>query len=291
MRPSFPRSLCALACFWVGVGASSLVADTLYVDNRIGNDRFDGQSQVPTSEYSGPFRTITRALEFARAGDTLVIANTGIPYYESLTLSGARLRSANGRPFRIAGNGAVISGAQPIPPDAWESQGRGLWKFTPFRKGWYVLLRDEQMLPEVPVSRSAAQLPELKAGEWCAWRGAIYYQGTLDEVPAQETFSYGAHQVGLTLYEVNNIEVFDLTFRHFRIDGINAHDRCRSVVLDNVTSIENGRSGLAVQGTSEVIVRNSVLNRNREANLIVTERATADVRDTFLDAEPDPAAE
>ena len=42
--------------------------------------------------------------------------------------------------------------------------------------------------------------------------------------------------MGLSLYKVEHVVIRDLTFQHFQVDGVNVHDLCANVVLDNVRS-------------------------------------------------------
>ncbi len=78
-----------------------------------------------------------------------------------------------------------------------------------------------------------------------------------------EAFSLAGMSVGLSLVDVVGVQISDVTFENFRIDGINVHDRCKNIILENVTCTGNGRSGLAVNGTSQVEVIDSKLTDNR----------------------------
>ena len=95
-------------------------AKTIYVDNQSGADRADGLIEKPTNEFSGPVRTIKRAMQLARSGDVINIASTGVPYYESLSIVGRRLSGTTDESFRIVGNGAVLSGAHAVPETGWQ---------------------------------------------------------------------------------------------------------------------------------------------------------------------------
>ncbi|NOX56933.1 MAG: right-handed parallel beta-helix repeat-containing protein [Planctomycetes bacterium] len=280
--------------------ARPTVGATIYVDNRMGSDSFDGSSSTVAPGQMGPVRTIRQALKLARPGDTVVLANHGVPYYESVQLVGSRhsgMGLATGRqpdrdcppdviPFRLEGNGAIISGARPVPPGAWQRVGEDLWRFIPWRKGHYLLLKEGKPVPEETRLREPATLSALPAGRWCVWKGAIYYRAQPLELPSERRFEYAADGVGLTLYNVRFVHISNVTFRHFRLDGINAHDLCRCVVLENVTCEENGRAGLCVAGSSRVQVRNSRLVNNRKHSLLVTERAEAALEQVQLSQPP-----
>lgn len=268
--------------------AQPLAADTLYVDNRVGDDAFDARSPRAINAVSGPTRSITRALSRAGAGDTVIIANHGIPYYETLTLEGSRFSGAGGNPFIIVGNGALISGSRRMRPDAWEYEGSALWKFTPVRKGHYLLLEGNAPLPEKPLAHGAPALPTLATKTWCAWRGSIYYQAGPDpgQTPADLPLAFAYEQVGITLYDVQNVIIRDLTITHFRLDGVNAHDRCQGVILQNVKLLENGRAGLAVGGSSLVGLKDSMAAGNRVSQLLISEKAQTEVLNSPLKEGP-----
>lgn len=258
-------------------------AAVIYVDNRVGSDTFDGASSEAVDVRSGPVKTIRRALLKARQGDTIVVANRGVPYYEQLSMNG-RHHSGYGRArFTIVGNGAVVSGARLVPPTAWKAVAPDLWRFSPQRKGHFQLILSDKPVPETAVARGAKMLPKIPAGHWAAWRGAIYYQAARYESPAEHAFAFAEGDVGLTLSEVHDVLILGLTFRHFRLDGVSVHSQCRHVVLDDVRSIENGRAGLFVGETSRAEALNCTFTGNRLHNVLVRGRNAA------LRAEPELA--
>lgn len=263
-------------CLFVGamlvIPCPRCVASTIYVDNRFGNDSFDGASSEQVDVRSGPLKTIRRALEMARQGDTVVIANRGVPYYESISLSGRRHCGYREAKFTIVGNGAVVSGARLVPAAAWKEVAPDLWRFSPWRKGHYQLILNGQPLPETPVARGAQTLPKIPAGQWAAWRGSIYYQAARFVAPSEQPFAFAADSVGLTLSEVHDVQIVGLSFRHFRLDGISAHSLCRNVVLEQVQSLGNGRAGLFVGGTSAVEAIECNFTNNRRHNILIRGR-------------------
>lgn len=283
-----PFTFRAACCAWLLAACPCLTAAELYVDNVAGDDVFDATSSTPINNVSGPARTIRSALARARGGDTLIIANQGLPYFESLELAGGRFSGVGGNPFLILGNGALISGARSIAPSDWTYLRNSLWKFTPSRKGHYLLLNGGVPLPEQAVSRSAPLLPKLAPKTWCAWHGSIYYQAGSEpgQSPWQLPLAFAYDQVGISLYDVQNVIIRDLTIQHFRVDGVNAHDRCTGVILQNVQLLQNGRSGLSVGGTSLVGLKDSVAAGNRQAQLIVSEKAQMELLNSPLKEGP-----
>lgn len=265
-------------------------AEVFYVDNRQGSDSFDGGSARPASSRTGPTASISRALELADFGDTIIVARTDVPYYESLSLVGRPHSGFQGLPFTIVGNGAIVDGSRPVKPQAWKPAGRNLWRFVPWRKGFYQLIHDGKPVvefrPEAAPDSTDDLLAKIPAGQWTAWKGAIYYHATDGQSPALENFRYAHESVGVTLFEAANVQILDLTFRHFRLDGVNAHDRCTAVSLEQVRMVGNGRAGLHVGGSSAVVVRNCEAAGNRMHSALVTELGALKVDESKLDRPP-----
>jgi hypothetical protein len=275
-------ALILAACTWA---AHSAQAADFYVDNREGDNIFDGRSPQQVDLYSGPVKTIRRALEKCRGWDTIHIVNNGIPYHESLEIVGPRFRG-----LRIEGNGAVLSGVKEVPFAAWKFLGNGVWKFTPRRKAFYQLVSGDRALPESSVPATATTLPEIPPGHWAGWHGSIYYR--IEPVPTgspvDAPFLFAAEEVGITFLDAYDVVILDLEFRHFRLDGINVHDRSQDIILDRVKLIENGRAGLAVGGNSLVGIRNSEITGNRLAQVLNAEFAQTELLSTKLESATAP---
>lgn len=250
-------------------------ARTIYVDSRHGDDANNGRSERPTSPGNGPVRTIARALERVGNGDVISLANHGIPYYEQISLTGSQHSGFPNVNFVLEGNGSVVDGSWPVPVSAWKRIEGHLWRMSPWRKGHYVLLLGGEPIPEFRVPPAAGELPAIPAGHWAAWRGSIYYQLPPHEEPSYLPLRFARLGVGLTLYDVRHVTIRNVTFRHFRLDGVNAHDRCRNVVLEDVRCVGNGRAGVAVGGTSDVTIRSCQLMDNLRHSVLITERAAA----------------
>ena len=279
ISPQLLRTIFGLAILLIG--ASSAFATDFYVDNRIGDDLYDGSSPELIDERAGPVKTISRALHFVRPRDIVHVANHGVPYVESLEIVGRRFHNVT-----LEGNGAVVSGAKVVPYDAWQMQPNGVWRFTPRRKAFYQLVYEDRALPEVDCPRNAKLPPEVPAGSWCAWHGSIYFRalsGPAGPKPqSEQPLAFAAEEVGITLLDVEDVVIRNLEFRHFRLDGVNAHDRCKNVVLDHVRLIENGRAGLAVGGSSLVGIKDSELLGNRVTEVLNTEVAQTEILDCKL---------
>jgi hypothetical protein len=286
------RSLAAMwwtalvAAAWLLVLSGAVRGGTIYVDSRLGDDRYDGRSPTPNGETSGPVQSLRAAVRRVNTGDSIELAKDGATYYGSLTLFGPRNSGSSLRSFTINGNGATLSGARPVPSGTWQRVSRDVWRVTPVRKAFYQLVLDGVAVTEAKCDRSAKSLPAIPSGHWCAWRGAVYYHATAGVDPNTLSLSLADEEVGITLTDVDDVVIRDLTLQHFRLDGINAHDRSGGVELINVTLQANGRAGLAVGGTSRVVVRDSKVIENRAASVLVTELGEADLQNTQYDVKP-----
>ena len=285
MRRRVPVLL-TLAFLTVVTGTAS--ARVVYVNNRIGADQSDGSSQQVIGEFAGPVWSISRALELAGRGDSIHITNTGVPYYDSLTLVGRRVSGSPLRPFRIIGNGAVLTGAMKLPPSAWQAVGTDLWKVVPYRKGHFQLVRDGKALPEVRPTDVAAwvRVPKLPADRWCVFKGAMYFQAQRNVDPAEQAFAIARRDCGITIMDAHDVRISGLMIRHFRLDGIQLHDRAESITIDNVVLTGNGRAGLTVRGSSFVDVVQSAVRGNREFSILIEEFGGAEVVACEIDVDP-----
>ena len=264
-------------------------AGTIYVNNRLGSDACNGIRAEAITEQTGPVKTIGRALKLAGRSDVISLANTGVPYYESISLVGSKHSGPVQQPFTILGNGATLSGAMAVPETAWQQVGSDLWQLKPYRKGHYQLILDGKAVSEVkrPAGKTWTEVPEMPPVSWCAFKGAMYFQAERLDDPESMRFGLARQACGITFYGVNNVVIDNLTIQHFRIDGVNASDHAKDVVLQNVVLTENGRAGLTVAGTSLVAVLQSRIERNREHSILLKEAAALVIDETILDVEPD----
>jgi hypothetical protein len=272
--------------------AEAALARQIFISNTAGDDRADGL--LPQSTVNGgPVRSIGRALQLARPGDFLIVANTGIPYRESISLSTRDHSGTTVRPFTIQGNGAVLDGSQPVPVGAWESFRGSLYRFRPPKGGRHELFfSDGSPVPQVRVDRAAGKLPTLAAEQWCSHDGYIYFQLPPGKIPHDyknaKALYYAALPVGITLYNVHDVRIVDLAIQGFRRDGVNAHDGNRGVRLGGLILRGNGRVGLAVGGSSQVEADGCLAGNNGTAQVIVEGHGTLSLKQTELLENPAP---
>ena len=241
-------------------------ARDFYVNNNIGDDRYDGKGAELYSDSGGPFRSIGRALREASKGDRVVIANTGEPYRESITLQGGRHSGIPGAFFEVVGNGATLDGTRPVPASAWSFCKGTVFRFRPPRTSFQQLYLDGKPATRKTISQ-AEEIKELQPTEWCLFDRHIYFSVGVDRLPQSYNLSYADLPVGITMYEVRLVVVRDLVIQGFQLDGVNAHDGVFDGTLAGLNCRGNGRSGISVGGASRVKVESCLVGNNGAAQV------------------------
>ena len=242
-------------------------ARDIYVNNVAGNDAKDGQAASAVDVETGPVRTIRRALRHAGRSDRIILANTGEPYRESISLVG-HLGGVPHAPFEIIGNGAILDGSLPVPADAWEFSRGDIFQFQPAHlSAAQQLFRDGLPLKRGPGPTLDGRLPPLEPLQWRYFDGAIEFRPEENQLPMSYDLTYAALPVGITLYQVSYVNISDLTVQGFRLDGINAHDSAFEIRLIGITARGNGRSGISIGGSSQVEIEGSLVGNNGAAQV------------------------
>jgi hypothetical protein len=102
-------------------------AASFYVDNVSGDDSFGGRLEKPDGEGGGPFRTISRALEDAGAGDTVHLNPTDQLYRQAANLY-EHPGGEEGQPLTLDGHGTTLCGADPVSADGWKEWQDGVFQ-------------------------------------------------------------------------------------------------------------------------------------------------------------------
>ena len=253
-------------------------ARDIHVSNTAGDDRFTGQHPGNMPDLTGPVRSIARALRLAAPSDRIVVANTGQPYRESLSLVGSRHSGASFQRFVIQGNGAVLDGSAPVPPDAWEHYRGPVFRFRPISSEHQQLFLNARPLVRVIADRLADAPPKLEPLQWCLHNGRIYFCVEPLKLPEDYPVRFAEKPVGITLFHVQWVTIANLTIQGFQLDGINAFNSARMVTLAGVTCRGNGRSGINVGGASLVEIEGCLVGNNGAAQLL-----TQPVSETHVD--------
>lgn len=244
----------ALACF-----ASNCFARDIYVSGKTGDDRNSGHFNKDTGSMDGPVRTISRALKLVKTSDRIIVDPKGGPYRESLTLFGKNASGSTLGPLVIEGCGAVLDGSDPIPRGIWRHYRDDIYRFQltmqPVNTTYFHILNGDQVLKKVEVPSDASAIPELETDCWCIFKGFLYLRVEEDKTPIlspEYNLFYSARMTGISLVQVGDVRIHDLTVQGFQIDGISAANGAQKIVLDNVVCRANGASGLSVGGASSV---------------------------------------
>ena len=273
------------------ISASAARAEDLFVDNVLGDDIRNGRTQAADANGAGPVRSLTRALAVARPGDRLVMADTGVPYRESVTLSGGRHNGLGSEPFVIEGNNAVLEGSLPVPPRAWEHFRGDVFRFRPPRMAFAQLFLNGPPVERRYLENMLGRLPDLAPREWCLADGWIYFRVEPQTLPDEYPLFYAAQTVGITLYEVHDVVIRNLTVQGFQLDGINAHDCAKNCQLIGVIARGNGRAGIAVGGASNVRIKACLLSDNGDEQILTDGPSVTSIEATEIDATARPALE
>jgi hypothetical protein len=241
-----------VAVILAAILAGEVAARDIFVDNLGGNDTLEGREPAGARGSDGPVRTIAKATRLAQPGDRIVLADTGEPYREEITLQGGRCSGfGNTSPFVLEGNGAVIDGVTDVPDEAWQRVGGDLFRFGPLLKSHQSLFIEGEPIGRIPMRRGEAR-PDLQPLQWLLADGWVYLRTKAGAAPQSYHAQCAGLQTGLTIYEVQNVVVRNLVLRGFALDGVNAHDNAFNVRLESVVSTHNGRSGFSIGGASQV---------------------------------------
>lgn len=261
---------------------SPAVARDIYVNNVAGDDGATGRQPTAMPDRSGPVRSIARALCLAQQGDNIILANTGAPYRESISLVGSRHSGLSSKRFCLFGNGAILDGSAPVPPEAWEPYQGPVFRFRPPRMAHQQLFLNDRPLPQVVVSHLFDAPPTLAPLHWCLHGGYIYFCIEPMKLPEDYPLSFACERVGITLFHVDRVCISDLIVQGFQLDGINAFNSVRDVMFERVTCRGNGRSGLTVGEASLVHLGASLVGNNGEAQVLALPWSEVHVRATEL---------
>ena len=277
-----------LLVFFTVLTAPAAARD-LFVSNTAGDDAFSGRQARNASDRSGPVRTIARALQLAVAGDRIVLMPTDEPYRESISLVGSRHSGYPHQSFVIEGNGAILDGSSPVPPELWEHDRGAVFRFRPPGKAHQQLFLDKLPADRVAADRFQQQPPKLDKLQWCLHAGYIYFCVEPDKLPGDYPLTYARLQTGITLFHVNRVAIVDLTVQGFQVDGISAHNSAREVRLSGVTLRGNGRSGVTVGGASRVEIDQSTIGNNGRAQVLSLPYSETSIRNSNVFSNTAPA--
>ncbi len=238
-------------CFVLVLMSQVTDAASWHVNNRTGTT--DGDGSTPATALA----TIRAAVSRAGAGDTVVLADTGIPYRESVVLS--RRGGAPGRPLVIEGGGATVTGLKAISAEQWIAREDGTYFFsTQIRRG---SLRPYLVENGVPVPTSA-RLAELAAGQCCWLAEGVYFRPAGGKTISDHALEGTLLAAGLAIRSGNYITVRNLTAEYFANDGFNVHGSCLGLRFENIVARYNGDDGFSVHEDVGAVVQKGWFHHN-----------------------------
>lgn len=263
-----PRVIRPFATLLLLVLPTASAGRDIHVNNVSGDDGATGHHAETMPDRTGPVRTIARALRLAYGSDRVVVANTGQVYRESITLFGSRHSGTPAEPFVIDGNGSILDGSAPVPPEAWSHYRDSTYRFRPLSADYQQLFYAGRPLLRAFASRYADVPPRLEPMRWCLHEGYVYFCAEPARRPQDYGLGFAEKRVGITLFHVEHVQIANLVVQGFQLDGINAFNSARRVSLLAVTCRGNGRSGITVGGASIVQINNCLLGDNGAAQLL-----------------------
>lgn len=241
----------------------------IFVNNVAGNDAFLGsQPSQGGKDLVGPVRTLAKALRLTTQGDQIVLANTGKPYREGVTLMGLRHSGYSYLPLVIQGNGAVLDGSAPVPPDVWQHFRDTTFRFQPPKTQYLQLFLDDRPLVRVDAKAQAPSPPKLEPLQYCLHCGYLYFCAEDRKFPQDYSLSLTDKAAAITLMNVQFVTISNLTIQGFQLDGISAFNSAKMVMLHHLTCRGNGRSGVLVGGASHVSLESCLMGNNGTAQLL-----------------------
>jgi hypothetical protein len=247
-------------------------AKTVYVNNTMGDDRFTGEREDFDVVEAGPVRTIKRATELARLGDTISLADTGVPYQECVSLTNKNASGINAEyPFILEGNGASLDGRVTVEHEKWEHfkeiyknvkdnppeyQGDifrlHVAKYYPNAVCYCMLFVDAMPIQNKsaePMESPVGQLNELDAA---LFEGYLYFRPEKGKTPEDYKLEITALRTGITLNHVDHVVIRNLIVQGFQLDGVSLANSATNVVIEQCTIRGNARAGMAVGWGSDV---------------------------------------
>jgi len=260
---------------------STRAAD-LFVDHQRGNDENSGKKKS-ADDKNGPFRTINRALEVCKPGDTIHLAKTDTVYHQDIEIPDG-LSGTPEKPIIIDGHGATLSGCTTIRPAEWTHLGNGLyrndrllpdifprkqpvnesllWRFFFLFNGEMVRMGRSGKGDHPPLPTPSA----LKPGEWTYDDAEMAFFVRIDPSRklADERIEYPDLINGLKTSDgqSEHFVIRNLTMTHFHNDGFNINGATRHYKFENVQAIECGDDGMSAHTASEIEVDGFVSRGN-----------------------------
>jgi hypothetical protein len=190
----------------VATAAEMAAARDLFVNNVVGQDTNRGSRAVQRSG-DGPVRTLDQALRLVRRGDRIVIANTGEPYREMISICDVGQRGYSDLPLVIQGNGATLDGTVVAADGAWKHENDNIYSYRPRRLTYQQMFLDGKPLARVRSEYYSGGVLPLKPLEWTLLADRIAFRVEEGKLPEQYSLRHAGLQTGITLYNTENVRI------------------------------------------------------------------------------------
>jgi len=305
-RPLF--LLLVSVCVCVAARGAEANPNTVYVNNLVGDDSFDGLSANPVEgTKKGPVRTIVKAFILVKPSGKVEIANTGCVYKEKCTMSRGGGTPEN--PTVIEGNDAVISGLGVMPPEKWNMVKEGVYEteFYPMSNSLkgnkeydYWIGSPQIWWIDGKEGVNCKSYGEMEAKEngffWDKWKKKATVHLPAGKKIADVTVEIPVHGTSI-LINTDYVVVKNLKSIFSWNDGFDTHNNSKNVVFKNCVAVGNcgqafsnhdlctstyencagigcASSGACDVNSSTVLYRNCVFANNTfEAGVYATEYA------------------
>ncbi len=259
-----PRKIVSFLNCVILLTSCQVDADTIYVNQRIGNNAWTGKSEEAFAE-QGPVKSIQRSIELAKPGDTIVIVSGSGPYHEAIRIKGHPGEPE--KPITIEGNDVVVDLGMDIANSQWSHE-NGLWvldqprippktwgmgqRVTAFYKGrgirFYTGKEDFREDFTASLDEEGRLHFQFPHGMKPPFTGLVLPQRPTDNALGFSDASY---------WILKNIHI-----RYAGNDGFNFHGHGKGMQVINCSAIFCGDEGISSHETMEVVTRDSLFALN-----------------------------
>lgn len=282
MRPRC-RYCLALALSFVGPAFAGV--DDIFVDARVGRDRYNGESPITLSEANGPVRTLNAAFRRAVVGGRIILVPSNFPSGEQATLWGGRLHGEPRFPLVIDGNNQTMDGRVRLDPYSWERLADGYWRFKRGERVLGGLFGQVSRLERVNSPLSGPQ-PTLSEGQYAFWDGSFLIKLPHDKTPLDAPLLESRVGTGLVVFRADHVIVRNFRFIGFAEDGAQIRGPVKDVLFENCLFADCGRAGASVTTSATVTFENCHFERNGLTGLFADNHGRATLSNCTIGGSP-----
>ncbi|QDU63181.1 hypothetical protein Pan216_40560 [Planctomycetes bacterium Pan216] len=254
----------------------------IYVNNRSGDDRFNGRSPERQPNGSGPLKSINAAIRQSSHGGRIVVVPTDSPYDEQVVVHGARLHGFSSQPLVIDGGGATISGRRSFHPDSWDRIAPGSFVRHGSRDSSGTLIIDGKLQEPVPNPINGAK-PAINPGEHAFWFGRYYLRLEPETDISKLDIDECRRGAGMAIIHASHVTVRNFAFDGFGFDGAQVYGPAEAVIFKDCKFLDNADSGLTVRNDASVVLDNCQIAGNGASGLNVLNFSDVDLADSAFE--------